>query len=254
MSLEWFTSISGILITVGILLLVVALIILILGKKKGNGAATQAANAQAPVNPNMPGAMPQDVNGVNQMPMQPNNMTPPVIDVTSQPIAQQAVVEAPQPVMAPVGVSNQQVSAPIAQINTEAIAPTIDTPPTPVIAPPQEAPVDASVTHSEAAPLNVVNPNEAPVDASASAQMQTPVQPQAIVQPQAQVQMQVPVQGAPMVSSLGQTQIMPAVDPSQSMPYGGADPSANVQMQPQSQTTQIYGGADPSQGINQPQV
>ncbi len=112
-SLSWFTSIPGILITVGVLLLVVALVIFIVtsqkNKKKGQGNEQNAASSQSiEQGPEAPSPtitpMPMD-NGIQQastigqaVPGQPVSQMPPVTNVM------------PSPYSSPVADNNSTVS------------------------------------------------------------------------------------------------------------------------------------------------
>lgn len=252
-SLSWFTSVSGILITLGVVLLVIALIILIVGKRKDKGETNDIADAN--VNLGVPSTGVVPVYGEQVPPSIPTQ----VIDVTTQPISQTPVVMEPQPVAAPIGVQPDSNVQQVPLINTEPVGPQVENVVQPVVVPPQEGPVDASqVSNQVAAPLNVVNPVAAPVDASAqmqpvqAAQVISTPQPAPVVTQQQPVVQPMPVSPASSVQSLGQTQVMPVVNPNQQPTiYGGADPSANVQVQTAVQPTQVYGGVNPVQTIQQ---
>lgn len=269
-SLDWFTSIPGLLITGGVLLLLIALIILIAtsGKKKKakkeesqnaqvDPNATNMANAQAAPAPGTnPGTVPEmnqqaasagtimDIPApVQQQPMdmgQTNPMATPSMDMSNQampqpvdPMAQPMVQETPMPVMeqAP----SMDMNAPVVEQPMPAAAPSIE--PVQPMAPemPSVAPV------MEQAPVVQEMPTVTPVAEQpmpTAAPSIEPVQPVTPEMPSIAPTLEQPtVQEMPSVTPVEPQQQGPVI-------YGGANPivpEINIQ-QPQHQ---IYGGANP---------
>ena len=253
--MDFFKSVPGLLITLGIVLLVVALIILLVQSRKVKKANKKAAAAggEQPV----PGA-----NAV-QPSVQPAGMAP-IADPT-QPVQQQVdpnmgvaqetqlpgVVAADANGVQPIAIDPNEVN----EATTSGFSSEVK------VLPIDGTPVDAS-TGDVTTPSFEVPQQPAPVAAPAPAEVQpavpapTPVEAQPVIEPAPAVSVAQPEPIAPAPAEVQPAPIAPApaaaqpvelqeVAPEAPQIYGGASPAAPTVEAAQVAAPQIYGGADP---------
>ncbi len=239
--LSWFTTIPGILITCGVVLLIIALVIFIVTSRKNkkldsnkventdnsvNVQNTQNDNIQAVTPVEIDNAPLQDINNV------PSNDAAVPIELPAEPIP---VVEQPQP--EPISVNPEPIAVP-----------------TPVI---EETPV---VTNPTPSAINTTVPEPIPV--VSTPEVVPAVQPEAIPTPQPEVipvvnPVETPVQEKPSIYG-GVSEIIPNINLNQKTEshqiYGGADPLENTQTLTITPNNSVVASVEPVVTEQQPQV
>ena len=262
---SWFTTVQGMLISCGVLLLFAALIVFIVSsvkKKKeknplddgsqGNGMA-MPQNASDNVGMSNNVSVPADNSLISQYsnptvePQQ--NVVPSIGTVTPSPVVgntvpeqsimSQQVMPAVEPVMP------QQMAPAVEPVMPERVMPAVEPvmPAVEPVMPQQVAPVVEPVMPQQVAPVIE------PVMPQQVAPVVEPVMPQQVIPT---VEPAMPQQVAPVIESVVPEQMMapqsnasiPAIEPAPVI-YGGANPSVgNIDFN-QNASHQIYGGANP---------
>ena len=217
--LGWFTTVPGMFITGGVVLLIIALVILIVtGKKsKKEKKAKEAADANANTAPTMteptPVVTPVDASAAVQTSAVANNTN--MISPEAVTMANASTVQPMMPEATPTVMPNSMPEVPGVQPSV----PTMD------MGMPSAPVVDAQPVMSEAPQMSVMpEVQQMPV-----MDMQVPNAPVVDAQP---VMPEAP-------------QMIPQGAPQEHVIYGGADPSAVSSINISQENHQIYGGADP---------
>lgn len=211
-STEWFLTIPGILITCGVILLIIALIMFIVGSTKGK-KNKEMPKVEAPVGAVQP-----------QVQVQPVDNVQPVVQPESQEnsFINNDAVAVSEP-MGPI----EEVT-PVAPVIPE--VPVVDVPQVAPVVTEVETPVD-SVSAVEIPTVVVPTPEASPV-----AEV-TPIPEVPVINTEAIPTVNEPVVEVPEVNNLEATNVNI---------YGGVVPTVEVSpVQPVEEARPIYGGADP---------
>ena len=211
-STEWFLTIPGILITCGVILLIIALIMFIVGSTKGK-KNKEMPKGEAPVGAVQP-----------QVQVQPVDNVQPVVQPESQEnsFINNDAVAVSEP-MGPI----EEVT-PVAPVIPE--VPVVDVPQVEPVVTEVETPVD-SVSAVEIPTVVVPTPEASPV-----AEV-TPIPEVPVINTEAIPTVNEPVVEVPEVNNLEATNVNI---------YGGVVPTVEVSpVQPVEEARPIYGGADP---------
>ena len=217
--LDWLTTLPGILIICGVILLLIAVILFILGNKKSKkGPVNSGENIENT-------STEVTTNSVESVPV-----TPAVTEEVNTPAVEQvaAVAETPsvavtEPVQEPVVEQSQNNAAIDEFVNALNAEPTQENIVEPTIETPSFENVESvqpeMPSFGAVGPIQIETPTEEPTE---------PVQ---VTEPE--VSFDIPT-AAPV-------EIQPAEEPK---PYGGVDPMVSISI-PEEKTTTIYGGNDP---------
>ena len=210
-SLDWFTSIPGLLITAGVLLLLIALIILIATRKKKKD--TLAENTDAAATQPAPDASPQ----AEAVAMPTATPTGAVPEMNSPALSTGTIMDIP----APVDVAPQQPTDPN-MANTMAM-PTMDTTtPAPAVTPvdPMAQPSVQEMPTAEATPVMPTEVTPVAPEPVAPAAEPAPAMP--TVDPMAAPEV------APIAPTVAPEPVAPAVEPTPAMPTVDSMPAPEV--------------------------
>ena len=260
-SLDWFTSIPGLLITGGVILLIIALIILIVtsGKKKKQKKQDEQASGNEPATTTQATqAMPNTANNNGAVPeMNSPAMTGGTIMDIPAPVATNPTSDMnlnngmAMPTDTQAGVANVNAMDPMASATIQP-TPVVNTPPIQEVPMAPSTPAVEPTTPEQVAPMAppIEQPTPEPIAPIAPTVEQPTPEPIAPIAPT--VEQPTPEPITPMAPSVPMEQISPeqvasvATTPSQITPEPVASvaPTQATSQQPQGQPV-IYGGANP---------
>ncbi len=263
-NINWFTTLPGMLISGGVLLLLIALILFVKSGKGGKAAKENVVSTD--VAPNFNSAdmnaglvIDQNVNnniGSNQVempaaepiavePVQPEVTPVEVTPVTPEmPIAEPIAVEPVQPEVTPVEVAPVTPEMPIAEpIAVEPVQPEVTpvAPEMPAAEPIAVEPVQPEATPVEVAPVTPEMPAAEPIAVEPVQPEVTPVEVAPVTPEMPVVEPAVYPESVTADVDLEKTQTIPVVNDTNNA-YGGVSPKVELN---DTERHEIYGGANP---------